>query len=157
MKSKMDCRTLNNAKNTSTNASIGGLASGNNTSDLYDVYEMRDEQSSSGNTKLAIGLLAGASVGILAGMLLAPERGRVLRTQVANSASTLGNQVTKSASTLGSQVTKSVDFCKETVNSWTGKSKAKSSNTNPVLVEDHLAMGGEPVVVDPARNNPRYF
>lgn len=145
MKSKMDCRTVENARNTKTNASIGGLASGSTASGAYTASEEHN-----GNGKLAVGLLAGAGVGILAGMLFAPERGKVLRTQVVNSATTLGNQVTN-------QVTKGVDYCKETVNSWTGKSKSKSSDADVVIVEEHLTMGGEPAVVDPARNNPRYF
>ncbi|MBB6610874.1 YtxH domain-containing protein [Pontibacter sp. Tf4] len=65
--------------------------------------------------KVIAGVLAGAGVGILAGILLAPEKGKDLRKQVANSASRIGDRVTKS---FGST--------KDKVSSWTNKSNSGS-------------------------------
>ena len=68
--------------------------------------------------RIAVGVLAGAGVGMLAGILLAPEKGKDLRKQVANSASRLGGKVTKS-----------FNSTKEKVSSWTGKSNQGKSQS----------------------------
>ena len=68
--------------------------------------------------QIAAGVIAGASVGVLAGILLAPEKGRDLRKQVRNSATTLGNKVTRSFNGTKGKVT-----------SWTSKSKNAQGST----------------------------
>ncbi|WP_162427430.1 YtxH domain-containing protein [Pontibacter pudoricolor] len=67
--------------------------------------------------QVVAGVLAGASVGVLAGILLAPEKGKDLRKQVRNSATTLSNKVSKSFSSTKGKVT-----------SWTSKSKSHTSS-----------------------------
>ncbi|WP_164891204.1 YtxH domain-containing protein [Botryobacter ruber] len=79
-------------------------------------------EGSSGSGKLAVGLLAGASVGILAGMLLAPERGREMRKQIANSAAKVGDQMNKAMATY-----------KDKMNSWTGRRAHEAPPSNQEL------------------------
>lgn len=86
MRTDMECRTLGEEKSNYTNAHVRQIKQKNTG---------RHESSGSGNGKLAVGLLAGAGVGVLAGLLLAPEKGKVLRQQVVDSASRVGDQVTK--------------------------------------------------------------
>jgi gas vesicle protein len=69
--------------------------------------------------QVVAGVLAGASVGVLAGILLAPEKGKDLRKQVRNSATTLSNKVSKSFSNTKGKVT-----------SWTSKSHTSSDYNN---------------------------
>ncbi|MBF9252092.1 YtxH domain-containing protein [Pontibacter sp. 172403-2] len=99
----MECRSLGEEKGNYTNAHVRQIKQ-------KDTGTSRHE-SSSGNSKLAVGLLAGAGVGVLAGMLLAPENGKALRRQVMNSASKVSDQVTKSFSA-----------AKDKVSSWTSQS-----------------------------------
>ncbi|MBC5775421.1 YtxH domain-containing protein [Pontibacter sp. KCTC 32443] len=68
--------------------------------------------------KIAAGVIAGASVGVLAGILLAPEKGKDLRKQVANSASRLGDKVTKSFTST-----------KDKVTGWTNKNNNKQGSS----------------------------
>ncbi len=98
----MECRSLGEEKGNYANTNIRQIKQ----------QDTDSHQSSSGNTKLAVGLLAGVGVGVLAGMLLAPEKGRDLRRQVANSATKLGDQVTKS-----------FDSAKEKVSNWSVQDK----------------------------------
>lgn len=65
--------------------------------------------------KIVAGVLAGASVGVLAGILLAPEKGRDLRKQVKNSATRWGGKVTEG-----------FNSTKDKVSSWSNKSSAGS-------------------------------
>ncbi|MER2996404.1 YtxH domain-containing protein [Pontibacter populi] len=80
-------------------------------------YESKREGVSGG--KIMAGVIAGASVGVLAGILLAPEKGKDLRKQVANSASRLGGKVTKS-----------FNSTKDKVSSWTSKSNSEPDRFN---------------------------
>jgi gas vesicle protein len=47
-----------------------------------------------GAAKVAVGLLAGAGVGVLAGILLAPSKGQVTRRKVSDSAAWVGRGIT---------------------------------------------------------------
>ncbi|MEJ8756192.1 YtxH domain-containing protein [Pontibacter sp. H259] len=80
------------------------------TSPGYSTHTKRERKGVTGG-QIAAGVIAGASVGVLAGILLAPEKGKDLRKQVRNSATTLGNNITKSFSST-----------KDKVTTWTNKS-----------------------------------
>ncbi|MHA6247083.1 YtxH domain-containing protein [Pontibacter sp. CAU 1760] len=68
---------------------------------------------------MAIGLVAGAAVGALAGVLLAPDKGNVTRKKVADSATKLGDKVNKSYAS-----------GKEKASAWTDKLTKKDGTTN---------------------------
>ncbi len=104
----MECRTLGESKGNFTNSSVRQMKQRETTPDM-------DNNSSNGAAKLAVGLLAGASVGVLAGMLLAPEKGRDARKKVADT-----------ASRFGSQVSSSFTSTKERLNSWTAAKQDKT-------------------------------
>ena len=106
-----------------------GESKGNYTNSSVRQFKQRDTDThshatdnTSGNGKLAVGLLAGASVGILAGILLAPERGREMRKQIANSAAKMGNQMNKAMHTY-----------KDRMNTWTGKRVHEAPPSNEEL------------------------
>ena len=84
-------------------------------------YSGRTKRERKGVTggQIAAGVIAGASVGVLAGILLAPEKGSDLRKQVKNSATTLGNKVTKSFTDTKSKVS-----------SWTSKGNDTKTSGN---------------------------
>lgn len=65
--------------------------------------------------QIAAGVIAGASLGVIAGILLAPEKGRDLRKQVKNSATRWGGKVTQG-----------FNSTKDKVSSWTNKSDSGS-------------------------------
>lgn len=89
----------------------------------YKTYQANmANNGSSGNGKLAVGLLAGAGVGVLAGILLAPERGREMRKQLANSAAKMSDQMREA-----------VGMCKSTMNSWTGRGTDGASTTHNTM------------------------
>ncbi|MCJ8165840.1 YtxH domain-containing protein [Pontibacter sp. E15-1] len=104
----MECRSLGESKS-------------NYTTNATSVRQMKqkDTGKKSSGGGLAMGLVAGAAVGALAGVLLAPEKGNVMRKKVADSASKLGDQVSKSY-TSG----------KEKASSWTEKLTKKDGKTN---------------------------
>ncbi|TPE43770.1 hypothetical protein FJM65_12940 [Pontibacter mangrovi] len=78
---------------------------------------MKNKQKSSGG-KVVAGLLAGAAAGVVAGMMLAPDKGTVTRKKVSEQASKLGDQVNKGyAST------------KDKVSDWTNKMKSSNSGS----------------------------
>ncbi|TXK52128.1 YtxH domain-containing protein [Pontibacter qinzhouensis] len=95
--------------------------------------EASESSHSNSGTKLAVGLLAGAGVGVLAGVLLAPEKGKDARKKIA-----------ESASKLGSQVSNSLNSTKEKLNSWTAakpdKTRVVTSPYNDVSSRDHSAL-----------------
>jgi gas vesicle protein len=141
MKTNMDCRTLGENKTNYTNSNVrqtnqSDLITEKNSSTRVDNsysglqgYENEERNRKSAKIgssvkhdgisggKIAASVIAGASVGVLAGILLAPEKGKDLRKQVANSASRIGDKVTKSFSST-----------KDKVNSWTGKSSKQNSS-----------------------------
>ncbi|QCR24608.1 YtxH domain-containing protein [Pontibacter sp. SGAir0037] len=99
---------------------------------------------SSNTGTLVASVLAGAGVGALAAVLLAPEKGKVLRTQIANSAGEAGDLVTQ-------QMTKVMDTCKSTMNTWTGKVKTMANGATSGNGKSETGTD------DPAKSNPRYF
>ncbi|MDX5422819.1 MAG: YtxH domain-containing protein [Hymenobacteraceae bacterium] len=109
---------------------------------------MKHKSSSGGGGMVALSLLAGAGVGVLAGMLLAPEKGKDLRRQVANSASRIGNQMSDS-------VKQGYSAGKERANSWMNKSREsgnreKSPYTDTGKWDDQENRN----MTDTARNTP---
>lgn len=102
MRTEMECRSLGENKSTyTTNSSVRQMKQKDTTS-----------KRSSGGGKLAVGLIAGAAAGAIAGILMAPEKGKVTRKKVADSASKFGDQMNKSYSATRSKV-----------ESWTSKKK----------------------------------
>ncbi|MFD2514501.1 YtxH domain-containing protein [Pontibacter locisalis] len=111
MRTEMECRSLGENKSTyTTNSSVRQIRQKDMTS---------KSKKSSGGGAVAMGLIAGAAAGAIAGLLLAPEKGTVTRKKVADSASKLGDQVNK-----GYTATKTK------VDSWTGKNKEVYINPN---------------------------
>ncbi len=109
MRSKMECRSLGEDKSTyTTNSSVRQIKQ----------QDTSDRKSTSGGA-VALGLLAGAAAGALAGVLLAPDKGAATRKKVADSASKLSDQVSKGYSSTKSKVT-----------SWTDKKKEPYVNPN---------------------------
>ncbi|WP_242927742.1 YtxH domain-containing protein [Pontibacter vulgaris] len=90
--------------------------SGSTYSSVGQVTQGRKAVGDSGAGKVAIGLLAGAGVGVLAGILLAPDKGRITRRRVADSAAWVGRGITDV-----------VTSGKEKVGSWTGINKSGRS------------------------------
>lgn len=129
MKTTMECRSLGESKTNYTNANIrqmrqtdtpvtsyGSLTQPKST---YQTHTTKEQKGISGG-KIAAGVIAGASVGVLAGILLAPEKGKDLRKQVANSASRIGYKVSKS-----------FNSTKDKVSNWTSKGNTTTgSNYN---------------------------
>lgn len=101
----MECRTLGEERGNDANTNLRQIKQ----QDTGDAHQGGRDS----NARLAVGLLAGVGVGVLAGMLLAPEKGSSLRRQVADSATKLGDQVTKSFSA-----------AKEKVGNWSGQGNA---------------------------------
>ena len=109
MRSKIECRSLGEDKSTySTNSTVRQMTQ----------KDTSAKKNTSGGA-VALGLIAGAAAGAIAGVLLAPDKGTTTRKKVADSASKLGNQVSK-----GYETTKSK------VESWTGKKKEPYINPN---------------------------
>ncbi|WP_299819304.1 YtxH domain-containing protein [uncultured Pontibacter sp.] len=115
MRTKMECRSLGEERSTfATNSSVRQMKQNDTTG-----KKMKSKKSSSGNGAVALGLLAGAAAGALAGVLLAPDKGTTTRKKVADSASKLGDQVSKGYTSTKSKV-----------DSWTGKKKEPYINPN---------------------------
>jgi len=141
MKTNMDCRSLGESKTNYTNATIRQMRqsdliapqqSSTRTSTNYSnkTNYRSSERDAKGTSygehtslknkgvsagQIAAGVIAGASVGVLAGILLAPEKGKDLRKQFKNSATRLGDKVTQS-----------FNSTKGKVSSWTSKSNSNS-------------------------------
>ena len=129
----MECRTLGESKGNFTNSSVRQMKQRETPAHM--------EHESNSTTKLAVGLLAGAGVGVLAGMLLAPEKGKDARKKVAESASKFGSQMSSSFSST-----------KEKLNSWTAARQDKTrvhqspyndlnKHSNPVLKDSKIPEG----------------
>ncbi len=88
-----------------------------------------------GAAKVAVGLLAGAGVGVLAGILLAPSKGQVTRRKVSDSAAWVGRGITDA-----------VNSGRQRVGTWTSMkksdkakmkvSKSKGDNSMATDVDD---------------------
>ncbi|MCC9169047.1 YtxH domain-containing protein [Pontibacter harenae] len=117
----MECRSLGEEKgNYATNSSVRQIKQ-----KVTGESKSHSKSSESAGGKVALSVLAGAGVGVLAGMLLAPEKGEVFR-----------KKVSESASKLGSQATKLYSDSLDKVSSWTGKGveTAKSEDLGPEVV-----------------------
>jgi hypothetical protein len=117
MKTRMECRSLGEQKGTynNTNSSIRQIRQQEERTPEHSsrgtgMSGRSKSNSTSGAGSVAVGLLAGAGVGVLAGILMAPQKGEVTRRRVSDSASWIGRGITEA---LGSGKTK--------VNSWTSK------------------------------------
>lgn len=114
MRTKMDYSSLGETKSTysntprSTYGQVGREVSGNVThSSVREQQSQRSMQKgtstrryssssaseSSGTLGVAMGLLAGASVGVLAGILMAPDSGRITRRRLSDSAAWVGRGI----------------------------------------------------------------
>ncbi|WP_246596937.1 YtxH domain-containing protein [Pontibacter aydingkolensis] len=108
----METRSLGEDRSTyTTNASVRQMKQ-------QETPSYKKNKSGSGGA-VALGLLAGAAAGAIAGILLAPDKGTATRKKVADSASKLGDQVSKGYSSTKSKV-----------DSWTGKKKEPYINPN---------------------------
>ncbi|WP_347159803.1 YtxH domain-containing protein [Pontibacter chitinilyticus] len=96
----MECRTLGEERGNFSNSSIRQIKQKSTDFSRSGNGHKSHKQNDSGTGKLAVGLLAGAGVGVLAGMLLAPDKGKVLRQQVVDSATKVGDQVKEKVSSL---------------------------------------------------------
>ncbi|WP_237144784.1 YtxH domain-containing protein [Pontibacter pamirensis] len=98
----MDCRSL------------GERGSNYNTESSSSLHQMKQKDTSSKSKKkkaagaggFTAGLLAGAGVGVLAGLLLAPERGTAMRKKVTESAKKYTDQVSSQVNDLMNKVNK---------------------------------------------------
>ena len=114
MRTKLDYSSLGESKGTYS-SSRGSSSYGSSTNS--SVRQMKQKQfkvpsmASGGSAAgLAMGILAGAGVGVLAGILMAPDKGTTTRRRVADSASWVGRGITEAFSS-----------SKNKVNSWVGK------------------------------------
>lgn len=109
MRTKMECRSLGEERSTyTTNSSVRQMRQNDTAA----------QKSKSSGGAVALGLLAGAAAGAIAGVLLAPDKGTATRKKVADSASKLGSQVSKTYATTKSKV-----------DTWTG-SKKQTAGSN---------------------------
>ncbi|MCC9138063.1 YtxH domain-containing protein [Pontibacter silvestris] len=92
MKTRLECRSLGEDKGNYTTSSVKQIRQKDTSA---AKAERNDSSNGSGAGKLAAGLIAGAGVGILAGILLAPEKGKDVRKRVTESASKITDQLTK--------------------------------------------------------------
>lgn len=127
MRTHMECRSLGeNKSNYSTHESVrqirqtGTDAEGYRTDAMgYRVKSRSEKKSRSGGSgQIVAGLIAGAAAGVIAGMMLAPEKGTVMRKKVSDQASKLGGQVNKGYSST-----------KGKVSDWTSKMKSNKSGS----------------------------
>lgn len=86
MKTNMDVRSLGERESNYTNSSVRQMNQKKQKNSSY-----KKDKNNSGSGVIAASLL-GAGVGVLAGMLLAPKKGKDLRRQVTDSANKLGTQ-----------------------------------------------------------------
>jgi gas vesicle protein len=121
MKTNMDVRSLGESDANYTNSSVRQANQRRSSSSLTEK--------SSGSGAVAAGLIAGASVGVLAGILLAPKTGKDMR-----------KQVTDSATKLSTQANELYNSSREKVTSWTGKGRSSSSSN----ASTHSRVGTSP-------------
>lgn len=111
MRTHMECRSLGEHKsNYSTHESVRQIKQ------KGTEHKTGKAKSSSGGQVVA-GLIAGAAAGVIAGMMLAPDKGTVMRKKVSSQASKLGEQVNKGYSST-----------KGKVSDWTSKVKGDKSD-----------------------------
>jgi hypothetical protein len=134
MRTKLDYSSLGEAKSTySSNkgsySSTRGMGSSTNSS----VRQIKDKLTSASSSMqesgsagtIALGLLAGAGVGVLAGILIAPDKGETTRRRVADSASWVGRGITEAFGSKGK------------MGSWVGKGESKQGDsTIDNMIED---------------------
>ncbi len=131
----------NNPRSSSTYSHVGRETSGNVTHSsvrepkhqpnmqqrtAYSSGSRRSSSSSSheessGTLGVAMGLLAGASVGVLAGILMAPDSGRITRRRLSDSAAWVGRGINEK---LGAGKTK--------IDSWVGKEESLKDATDKI-------------------------
>ncbi|WP_230407158.1 YtxH domain-containing protein [Pontibacter cellulosilyticus] len=134
MRTKMESRSLGEERSTySTNASVRQIRQQN-------AANKKEKSKTSG--AVALGLLAGAAAGAIAGVLLAPDKGTITRKKVADSATKFGDQVSKSYSAT-----------KDKVNSWTGK---KEPYKNPNLSKNQPGTMGSTTTGTSTGNNSNW-
>lgn len=85
----MDCRSLGERGSNYTKESSSSL----HQMKQKDKSSKSKDKAGSGAGGFAAGLLAGAGVGVVAGLLLAPEKGTAMRRKVTESAKKYGDQV----------------------------------------------------------------
>ncbi|WP_266202800.1 YtxH domain-containing protein [Pontibacter kalidii] len=147
MRTHMECRSLGeNKSNYSTHESVRQIRQHGIEHKAY-----KGKSSSGGGGALALGLLAGAAAGALAGVLLAPDKGTVMRRKVTDQASKLGSQVNKGYSSTRGKVSDWTSKIK------TGKSDSQASGnvkkspyTDPGKWDDQENRN----MTDTARNSP---
>ncbi|SFG41807.1 YtxH domain-containing protein [Pontibacter chinhatensis] len=111
MRTHMECRSLGeNKSNYTAQESVRQIRQ-----QSPEHKKSKGKNSSGGSGAVALGLLAGAAAGALAGVLLAPDKGTTMRRKVSDQATKLGGQVNKGYTTT-----------KDKVSDWT--SKLKSGN-----------------------------
>ncbi|ARS36315.1 hypothetical protein CA264_13205 [Pontibacter actiniarum] len=109
----MECRSLGeNKSNYNTVSSVRQIRQ------QGTDYKSKKSKSSGGGQVIA-GLAVGAAAGVIAGMLLAPEKGESMRKKVSEQASKLGDQVNKGYSSTRGKV-----------NDWTSKMKGSKTDAH---------------------------
>ncbi|MHC2993068.1 hypothetical protein OB13_16340 [Pontibacter sp. HJ8] len=125
MRTKLDYSSLGEAKsNYSSNKGNYSSTKGMDSSTNSSVRQIKDKLTSTGSRQesgsagtIALGLLAGAGMGVLAGILIAPDKGKTTRRRVADSASWVGRGITEA---FGS---------KSKMGSWVGKGDSKQEDS----------------------------
>ena len=113
MRTHMECRSLGEHKsNYSTHESVRQIRQ------KGTDKRSNTRKSSSGGGQVVAGLIAGAAAGVIAGMMLAPEKGTVMRKKVSDQATKLGDQVNKGYSSTRGKVS-----------DWTSKMKSDKSRS----------------------------
>jgi len=131
----MECRSLGESKsNYTTHEAVRQIRQ------QSGEYKSRSGKGKSrgGNGAVALGLLAGAAAGALAGVLLAPEKGTVIRKKVTDQATKLGDQVNKGYSTTKSKVS---DWTGKTKGGGTGSQTEGSATRSPYEDTNRGSMG----------------
>lgn len=114
MRTKLDYRSLGESKGTFSSASKSSHNATNSSirEKKEEKKHRRDKSSmaSSGATGIAMGILAGAGVGVLAGILMAPDKGSTTRRRLSDSAAWVGRGITET-----------LHNSKGKMNSWIGR------------------------------------
>lgn len=118
MKTNMDVRSLGERESNYTNSSVHQMNQKKQKKSSY-----KKDKDNNGSGVIAASLLAGAGVGVLAGMLLAPKKGKDLRKQVTDSANKLSTQASDLYNTSKDKVTTLTGIGK--------KSGSSNANTSP--------------------------
>lgn len=126
MRTKLDYSSLGEAKsNYSSNKGNYSSTKGMESSTNSSVRQIKDKltnasssmQESGSAGAIALGLLAGAGMGVLAGILIAPDKGKTTRRRVADSASWVGRGITE------------VFGSKGKMGSWVGKGESRQGDS----------------------------